>query len=198
MHSNVTGHLPSQCQDVDQRVLRLRAGPQAARDARRHAGHLGRRIRPHDLLTREVDTRKLRPRSPSAVLHHVDGRRRESRAAWSTARPTTSPTTSSRIRCTFATFTRPSFISSASTTSVSRTLSGTRREADRRRESARHSRAFSGRSDMKHLTFGIVGFGVAVVLCVQGTSAQSPSAKDYGRQAVWCSISRASVATTNG
>ncbi len=34
---------------------------------------------------------------------------------------------------------------------------------------------------MKHLTFGVLGLSVAVLLCVQGTSAQSPAAKDYGR-----------------
>ena len=33
-------------------VLRLRAGPEAARHARRHAARLGRRVRPHDLLAR--------------------------------------------------------------------------------------------------------------------------------------------------
>ena len=35
-------------------VLRLRAGSEAARHARRHAARVGRRVRPHDLLAREA------------------------------------------------------------------------------------------------------------------------------------------------
>ena len=51
-------------------------GPEAARAARRHAGRLGRRVRPHGLLPGQADRDQLRPRPPSALLHHVDGRRR--------------------------------------------------------------------------------------------------------------------------
>ncbi len=46
-------------------------GPQAPRPARRDAGRLGRRVRPH------ADVRKgRRPRPQPLRLHHVDGRRR--------------------------------------------------------------------------------------------------------------------------
>ena len=51
--------------------------PQAARSARRHAGDLGRRIRPH---AHGREQRRPRPqpgpRPSSAGVHHVDGRRR--------------------------------------------------------------------------------------------------------------------------
>ena len=50
--------------------------PQAARAARRHAGHLGRRVRPHRLLPGQADRNQLRPRPPPPLLHHVAGRRR--------------------------------------------------------------------------------------------------------------------------
>ena len=46
-------------------VLRPDPGPQAARPARRHAGHLGRRVRPHDLLAGRPVEGELRPRPPS-------------------------------------------------------------------------------------------------------------------------------------
>ena len=39
-----------QCQDVDQPSAALVTRPEAARPARRHAGDLGRRVRPHRLL----------------------------------------------------------------------------------------------------------------------------------------------------
>ena len=45
-------------------------GPEAARDARRHAGHLGRRVRPH------ADGPGQRPRPPHQGLLDLDGRRR--------------------------------------------------------------------------------------------------------------------------
>ena len=54
-HANVAGRLPSQCRDVDQACCGLDPGPQAARPARRDAGHLGRRVRPHDLLAGRPD-----------------------------------------------------------------------------------------------------------------------------------------------
>ena len=44
-------------------------GPEAARPARRHAGRLGRRVRPHGLLPGHADRRRLRPRPPPALLH---------------------------------------------------------------------------------------------------------------------------------
>ncbi len=54
------------------RRRRADQGPQAPRPARRNAGDLGRRIRPHSDGAR----RHRRPRPPSQRLHHVDGRRR--------------------------------------------------------------------------------------------------------------------------
>ncbi len=68
---------------------------QAARPARRHARHLGRRVRPHGLQPGQADRRQLRPRPSPALLLHVDGRRRHQARASSSARPTTSATTSS-------------------------------------------------------------------------------------------------------
>ena len=49
-------------------------------------GHLGRRVRSHDLLPGAAHRRNLRPGSPSALLQHLDGRRRGQGAASSTAR----------------------------------------------------------------------------------------------------------------
>ena len=46
-HSDVAGNCKNNCGATDQGVRRARQGPEAARPARRHAGHLGRRIRPH-------------------------------------------------------------------------------------------------------------------------------------------------------
>ena len=62
----------------------------APRTARRDADHLGRRVRPHDLLAGRTVEGQLRPRPSSALLHDVDGRRRHQRRARSTARPTIS------------------------------------------------------------------------------------------------------------
>ena len=87
--------------DIQQTVPRDRSGErgahhrlEAARPARRHAGRLGRRVRPHELLARQADGDQLRPRSPSALLHRVDGGRRREARPRSTAPPTTSATTS--------------------------------------------------------------------------------------------------------
>ena len=44
-------------------------GPEAARPARRHAGHLGRRVRPDGLLAGPAHRDQLRPRPPPALLH---------------------------------------------------------------------------------------------------------------------------------
>jgi hypothetical protein len=78
-HSNVGGRMPSQCKDVDQPCARPHRGPQTARHVRRHPHHLGRRIRPHDLLPGRPDQGELRTRPPPALLQHVDGRRRHQR-----------------------------------------------------------------------------------------------------------------------
>ncbi len=75
-HGNVAGRLPIAVQGRRSGLLRTDSRPEAARAARRDAGHLGRRIRPHDLFAGPTDARQLRPRSSSALLHDVDGRRR--------------------------------------------------------------------------------------------------------------------------
>ena len=49
-------------------------------DVHGDAGHLGRRVRPDDLLAGRPDQAELRPRPSPALLHDVDGRRRI--AAW--------------------------------------------------------------------------------------------------------------------
>ena len=65
--------------------------------ARRDARHLGRRVRPHDLLA----GRPVARRTTAAIITRAASRcgwpAAARRAARSTARPTTSPTTSSRI-----------------------------------------------------------------------------------------------------
>ena len=48
-------------------------GPEGARALRRDARHLGRRVRPHDLLAGPADADRLRARPPSALLQPVDG-----------------------------------------------------------------------------------------------------------------------------
>ena len=48
----------AQCQETDQRQRGARHGPEAARPARRHAGRLGRRVRPHELLAGQADRRQ--------------------------------------------------------------------------------------------------------------------------------------------
>ena len=102
-------------------VLRLRAGPEAARHARRHAAGVGRRVRPHDLLAREADADQLWPGSPPAMLHHVDGgggcqgRNR----VWRNGRFLVQHRERSSSRA--GTFRRRFFISSASITRGSRT-----------------------------------------------------------------------------
>ena len=58
---------------------RADSGSEGARPAGRHAGHLGRRIRAHRLFAGKAHRRRLWPRSSSALLHAVDGRRRHQR-----------------------------------------------------------------------------------------------------------------------
>ena len=45
-HSDLTGNLKTNCGATDQASAALVEGPEAARSARRHAGDLGRRVRP--------------------------------------------------------------------------------------------------------------------------------------------------------
>ena len=61
---------------------------QAARDARRHAGRLGRRIRPHAVRAdRRQGSVESRPRPSSHRLLHAPRRRRRARRHWPTAPP---------------------------------------------------------------------------------------------------------------
>ena len=90
-------------------------GPQAARPARRDARRLGHRVRPH---ARRPGRR--RPRPPSVRLLASGWPAAASRAASSTARPTSSASTPSRTATTSPTSTPPSCTSSASTRAGSR------------------------------------------------------------------------------
>ena len=63
--------LPNNCAATDKPIAGLLDRPEGARPARRHAGRLGRRVRPH------ADRRgHRRPRAPPVRLHDVAGRRR--------------------------------------------------------------------------------------------------------------------------
>ena len=86
-------------------------GPEAPRTAGRHAGRLGRRVRPH------ADGPGDRPRPSHEGLLDLAGRRRRSRAASPTGRPTSSATTRSRRSSPSTTCTRRCCTCSASTTS---------------------------------------------------------------------------------
>ena len=89
-HGNVAGRLPDQCRDVDQAVLRPDPGPEAARPVRRHAGHLGRRVRPHDLLAGRPVASRTTAATTTRAASRCGWPAAASRAARSTARPTTS------------------------------------------------------------------------------------------------------------
>ena len=78
-HANVAGRLPDQCKDVDQACYGL------IQDLKQRGlldetlviwgGEFGRTIYSQGGLSQG----ELRPRPPSALLHHVDGRRRRRR-----------------------------------------------------------------------------------------------------------------------
>ena len=73
---DIVEKLPHLCRETDRPVYGAAHRPQAARAARRHAGRLGRRIRPH---ADERGAQRLevpRSRSPSARVHDVARRRR--------------------------------------------------------------------------------------------------------------------------
>ncbi len=75
-------------------------GPEAARAARRNAGDLGRRVRPH------ADGRAARtgrPRPSHRRLYHVDGRRRNQGRAKRSAAPTNWASTPSKTAFTSTT-----------------------------------------------------------------------------------------------
>ncbi len=88
---SITASWRRQC---DQAIGALLKRPEAARHARRHAGHLGRRVRPH-AHRRIADARRerrqdQRPRPQPLRLHACGWPAAASRAATSTARPTSS------------------------------------------------------------------------------------------------------------
>ena len=68
-HSNLPVQIRAQCQDTDQPSAGSDPRPEAARAARRHAGDLGRRVRPDDLLAGAAHRDRLRPRPSPALLH---------------------------------------------------------------------------------------------------------------------------------
>ncbi len=79
-HAHLPNSIRHQARVTDQPSAALIKDLEAARPARRHPRHLGRGIRPHQLLPGQDDCRRLRPRSPPAVLHHVArGRRHQTR-----------------------------------------------------------------------------------------------------------------------
>ena len=93
-------------------LRRARQGPEAARPARRHARHLGRRVRPHA----DGPGRQRRPRPSPQLLHDVAGRRRHQAGHHARASPTSSASTPSRTASTSTTCTPRSCTCSASTT----------------------------------------------------------------------------------
>ena len=62
-HSNLPAQIRSQCQRHRPALRRLDPRPEAARAAGRHPGHLGRRVRPHDLFA----GRSSRPTTTAAT-----------------------------------------------------------------------------------------------------------------------------------
>ena len=91
------------------------ARPEGARDARRHARRLGRRVRPHAVRTGRTSPA---PRAATTSARPTVGGwpAAASSPARSTARPTTSPGTSPPTRSTCTTCRRRSSTSAASTT----------------------------------------------------------------------------------
>ncbi len=79
--------LTKKCRHDGQAGRRADQGPEAARAARRDAGHLGRRVRPH-AVPRGPHRRRQgpRPRPLPGLLHAVPGRRRHQGRASRTAR----------------------------------------------------------------------------------------------------------------
>ena len=112
--------------------------------ARRHARHLGRRVRPH-----ADDREGRRPRPQPLRLHHVPGRRRGEGRARPTARPTSSASTPSRTGSTSTTSTPRSCTCWASTTNASPSATTAATSASRStaaRSSARSSPERPGRA----------------------------------------------------
>ena len=86
VHSALSSRLGSSRQSAEEHRVdgpRRRSGlggvgarSQAARAARRHARHLGRRVWPHRVLPGRADARELWPRSSRPRVFPMDGRRR--------------------------------------------------------------------------------------------------------------------------
>ena len=91
---------PRPCSKERSPDRRAPQGPESPRTARGHAGHLGRRVWPDALFRRSQG-----PRPPQPGLLDVAGRRRASREASSTARPTSWACRRSRTACTSTTCT---------------------------------------------------------------------------------------------
>ena len=102
-HFNIGGDLPNQCHDVDQACYALHHGPQTARIAGRHAGRLGRRVRPDDLLPGRPDGATTTAATTTRAASRSGWRAAGSSRAWSTAPPTISATTWRRTRSTSTT-----------------------------------------------------------------------------------------------
>ena len=75
-HNGLPKGIRTQCKETDQASAALVTDLKQPRPARRHARYLGRRVRTHQLLPGQTLRQRLRPRPPSPLLHHVDGRRR--------------------------------------------------------------------------------------------------------------------------
>ena len=118
-HGNLTAGRQAELPRHRPGLRRAGDGSQAARAARRHARHLGRRVRPHA----DGPGRQRRPRPPQSLLHDLAGRRRHASRASPTARPTISASTSSPTRSTSTTCTPRCSTCWASTTPGSPTAS---------------------------------------------------------------------------
>ena len=106
--------------------------PQVSAAAGRHAGDLGRRVRPHALRTRRHQQPDgPRPRPSSASLHHLDGRRWLEAWAPFTAAATSSASTLPKTQSTYATCKPPSCTCAASTMSDSPTATKASTSASR-------------------------------------------------------------------
>ena len=89
-HANVAGRLPDQCRDVDQACYGLIQDLKQRGHVRRDAGHLGRRVRPHDLLAGRPDASRTTAATITRAASRCGWPAAARRAARSTARPTTS------------------------------------------------------------------------------------------------------------
>ena len=92
-HGSIAKALPAVCRKTDKPAAALVHDLKQTRPARHHARPLGRRDGPP---AGHPERKEHRPRPQHLRLQHVAGRRRHSRAATSTARPTSSATRPSR------------------------------------------------------------------------------------------------------